>query len=181
MRYNPVMVVEQTQPQQNRISQQQFSTNHSSSMETSSHHQQSQDIIQQHQSPHLATIQQQQPKITSSPRPSILRKRDHEGSPLKASKNLTPVLSTMAATAAVQQHQQSLHNQQLHQQQISISPPPRPNSEGNDHSSGMENMFSFWFCDFSEGRQICLSFFYFLLNRILDTLGCKVRIWFFDF
>lgn len=123
------MVVEQTThpTQQNRNGgQPQFSSSSGSSID-SSHHQQlqhhSQEVIQQH----LATVvqqQHQQPKITSSPRPSILRKRDHEGSPLKASKNLTSVLSTMSA-AIVQQ------------QQLSISPPPRPNSAGNDHSSGI--------------------------------------------
>lgn len=138
MRYNPVMVVEQSQVQQTRGNQQFSSSNHSSSMETTTHFQQAQDIIQQqHQSPHLATVQHQQAKITSSPRPSILRKRDHEGSPLKASKNLTPMLSTMAA--AVQHHQQHLP------QQTSISPPPRPNSEGNDHSSGVYLIGLFWF------------------------------------
>lgn len=66
------------------------------------------------------------PKITSSPRPSILRKRDHEGSPLKAVKNLVPVLSSLS------QHQQ----QQQQLQQSPVSPPSRPDSRGNGHSSG---------------------------------------------
>lgn len=65
------------------------------------------------------TIHQSQiPKISSSPRPSILRKRDHEGSPLKAAKNLTTVLANLPP------------------QQTSVSPPPRPDSEGNRDSSG---------------------------------------------
>lgn len=34
-------------------------------------------------------------KPSASPRPSILRKRDNEGSPMKAQKNLTPVLASM--------------------------------------------------------------------------------------
>lgn len=68
--------------------------------------------------------QQQQPitKITSSPRPSILRKRDHEGSPLKAAKNLAPLLANLP--------------QQQQQQQPPVSPPSRPDSRGNGHSSG---------------------------------------------
>lgn len=62
--------------------------------------------------------QQHTPKMTSSPRPSILRKRDHEGSPLKAAKNLVPVLSNLSS------------------QQPPLSPPSRPDSRGNGHSSG---------------------------------------------
>ncbi|XP_057670955.1 histone deacetylase complex subunit SAP130-B isoform X1 [Diorhabda carinulata] len=61
-------------------------------------------------------------KITSSPRPSILRKRDHEGSPLKAAKNLVPILS-------------NLSSQQSHCLPPA-SPPSRPDSRGNGHSSG---------------------------------------------
>ncbi|GLG96005.1 Uncharacterized protein GBIM_02843 [Gryllus bimaculatus] len=37
-------------------------------------------------------------KPSASPRPSILRKRDNEGSPMKAQKNLTPILSSLGAT-----------------------------------------------------------------------------------
>ncbi|XP_063903312.1 histone deacetylase complex subunit SAP130 isoform X4 [Zophobas morio] len=92
MRFNPVMVVDQNRTQQ-------FA---------------SQSEINSEQS------QQSVPtKMTSSPRPSILRKRDHEGSPLKAAKNLTPVLTNLT--------QQPLP---------SISPPSRPDSRGNGHSSG---------------------------------------------
>lgn len=56
-------------------------------------------------------------KVTSSPRPSILRKREHDGSPMKASKNLAPVLANLV-------------------QQPPVSPPSRPDSRGNGHSSG---------------------------------------------
>lgn len=69
--------------------------------------------------------QQNMPKINSSPRPSILRKRDHEGSPLKAAKNLSTALSNLS-------HQQ----QQQQQNAAPISPPIRPDSRGNGHSSG---------------------------------------------
>ncbi|KAF5287736.1 hypothetical protein FQA39_LY15756 [Lamprigera yunnana] len=92
MRFNPVMVVDQ-----NRISQ--FA-------------QQQSDAISDHQP--LTTT-----KITSSPRPSILRKRDHEGSPLKAVKNLAPQLGILPI-----------------QTQAPISPPSRPDSGGNGNSSG---------------------------------------------
>lgn len=60
---------------------------------------------------------QHTPKMTSSPRPSILRKREHDGSPMKAAKNLMPVLSNVPTQAPV-------------------SPPSRPDSRGNGHSSG---------------------------------------------
>lgn len=39
-------------------------------------------------------------KPNASPRPSILRKRDNEGSPMKAQKNLTPLLQSMSSSAA---------------------------------------------------------------------------------
>ncbi|CAG9858712.1 unnamed protein product [Phyllotreta striolata] len=65
-------------------------------------------------------------KVSSSPRPSILRKRDHEGSPLKAAKNLVPVLSNLPA------QQSQMHIQPL----PPVSPPSRPDSRGNGHSSG---------------------------------------------
>ncbi|EFA03829.2 histone deacetylase complex subunit SAP130 [Tribolium castaneum] len=93
MRFNPVMVVDQNRTQQ-------FPT-------------QSAAELNSEQSQTVPT------KMTSSPRPSILRKRDHEGSPLKAAKNLTPVLTNLT--------QQPLP---------SISPPSRPDSRGNGHSSG---------------------------------------------
>jgi histone deacetylase complex subunit SAP130 len=92
MRFNPVMVVDQNRSQQ-------FSSQSEMNAEQS---------------------QQSLPtKMTSSPRPSILRKRDHDGSPLKAARNLTPVLTNLT--------QQPLP---------SISPPSRPDSRGNGHSSG---------------------------------------------
>lgn len=94
MRFNPIMVVEQTR------SQSQYSQE---SLQESSLSQQ------------LAPTPS---KMTSSPRPSILRKRDHEGSPLKATKNLAPVLASLV------------------QQPPPVSPPPRPDSRGNGHSSG---------------------------------------------
>lgn len=164
------MVVEQTPSPQNRVGQQQFPTNHSStSLETLSLHQQTQDIIQQqqhHQASHVIAAQHQLSKITSSPRPSILRKRDHEGSPMKASKNLIPILS---ATAAIQQ--QNVHNQQQQQhqqqQQMSVSPPPRPNSEGNDHSSGKKiqsTTFVIYVC-------VYMKFLIFIFRRQHDNFG----------
>ncbi|XP_022913567.1 histone deacetylase complex subunit SAP130 [Onthophagus taurus] len=54
-------------------------------------------------------------KLSSSSRPSILRKRDHEGSPLKSAKNLQTVLTSLA--------------------QQPSSPPSRPDSAGNGNSS----------------------------------------------
>ncbi|KAK9712395.1 Histone deacetylase complex subunit SAP130 C-terminus [Popillia japonica] len=68
MRFNPIMVVETSR------SQPQFT------QETAE---------QTHQTTPTPT------KLTSSPRPSILRKRDHEGSPLKSAKNLQTVLSSV--------------------------------------------------------------------------------------
>ncbi|KAK9510349.1 hypothetical protein O3M35_005153 [Rhynocoris fuscipes] len=51
-------------------------------------------------------------KQNTSPRPSILRKRDPpEGSPLKAQKNLTPVLASMASSSTLSSN-------------YSVSPPP---------------------------------------------------------
>lgn len=110
MRFNPLMVVEQ-----NRTSQ--FSSQTDAS--------DGQQSIQQTQTT----------KMTSSPRPSILRKRDYEGSLLKAAKNLTPVLANLAQ----QQQQQQQQHQQLQQQPQplpSVSPPSRPDSRENGHSSG---------------------------------------------
>lgn len=66
-------------------------------------------------------------QITSSPRPSILRKRDHEGSPLKAAKNLASALQTLG--------------QQTSQAPASPPSPPRPDSRGNGHSSGKFSRF----------------------------------------
>lgn len=66
-------------------------------------------------------------QITSSPRPSILRKRDHEGSPLKAAKNLASALQTLG--------------QQTLQAPASPPSPPRPDSRGNGHSSGKFSRF----------------------------------------
>ncbi|XP_075214063.1 uncharacterized protein LOC142320247 isoform X2 [Lycorma delicatula] len=57
-------------------------------------------------------------KTNASPRPSILRKRDSEGSPLKAQKNLTPLLSTLTVVPP----------------SSPPSPPKRPESRGNGGS-----------------------------------------------
>lgn len=83
-------------------------------------------------------------QITSSPRPTILRKRDHEGSPLKAAKNLTPVL------------QGTVSNQQ-HCVQAPASPPfiARPDSRGNGHSSGMLLLEKYGLHYISMGRFSC--------------------------
>lgn len=86
MRFNPIMVVETSR------SQPQFT------QETTE---------QTHQTTPTPT------KLTSSPRPSILRKRDHEGSPLKSAKNLQTVLSSVLS-----------------------QPPISPDSAGNGNSSG---------------------------------------------
>ncbi|KAJ9583258.1 hypothetical protein L9F63_022391 [Diploptera punctata] len=60
-------------------------------------------------------------KPNASPRPSILRKRDNEGSPMKAQKNLTPVLAALSSTSAP----------------APVSPPSprRPDSRGNGGNS----------------------------------------------
>uniref|UniRef100_A0AAR5PK97 Histone deacetylase complex subunit SAP130 C-terminal domain-containing protein n=1 Tax=Dendroctonus ponderosae TaxID=77166 RepID=A0AAR5PK97_DENPD len=112
MRISSVMVVEQARGQQQNSAQ--FQPISSS------------QTVPEHQVMAEQTQQQQpvQNKITSSPRPTILRKRDHEGSPLKAAKNLTPVLQGM--------------NQQQNCVQAPASPPflTRPDSRGNGHSSG---------------------------------------------
>ncbi|KAB0798587.1 hypothetical protein PPYR_09580 [Photinus pyralis] len=93
MRFNPIMVVDQ-----NRMTQ---------------FNQQAMEVSQEQNTQTPTT------KITSSPRPSILRKRDHEGSPLKAAKNLAPQLGILPI-----------------QPQAPISPPSRPDSGGNGNSSG---------------------------------------------
>nr|XP_023019504.1 histone deacetylase complex subunit SAP130-B [Leptinotarsa decemlineata] len=113
MRFNSVVVVEP-----NRSGQQQFQPSHANDQQQQLHHQ-VQDQVQQ----------SQPPKVVSSPRPSILRKRDHEGSPLKVAKNLIPVLANLPVQCSVSaaQVQSSL---------VSISPPLRPDSRGNGHSSG---------------------------------------------
>ncbi|XP_074030862.1 sin3A-associated protein 130 isoform X2 [Leptinotarsa decemlineata] len=112
MRFNSVVVVEP-----NRSGQQQFQPSHANDQQQLHH--QVQDQVQQ----------SQPPKVVSSPRPSILRKRDHEGSPLKVAKNLIPVLANLPVQCSVSaaQVQSSL---------VSISPPLRPDSRGNGHSSG---------------------------------------------
>ncbi|KAK5645713.1 hypothetical protein RI129_004177 [Pyrocoelia pectoralis] len=94
MRFNPVMVVDQ-----NRVSQ---------------FNQQTVEVSQEQHTQTPVT------KITSSPRPSILRKRDHEGSPLKAAKNLASQLGVLP----------------IQPQAAPISPPSRPDSGGNGNSSG---------------------------------------------
>ncbi|XP_069684282.1 histone deacetylase complex subunit SAP130-A-like isoform X1 [Periplaneta americana] len=57
-------------------------------------------------------------KPNASPRPSILRKRDNEGSPMKAQKNLAPVLAALSSGAPV-----------------SPPSPRRPDSRGNGGNS----------------------------------------------
>ncbi|XP_066157431.1 histone deacetylase complex subunit SAP130 [Euwallacea fornicatus] len=81
-----------------------------------------QPLAEQQQS--HSQLSQVQNKINSSPRPSILRKRDHEGSPLKAAKNLS-------SAALLQGASQELPSQ------APSSPlsPPRPDSRENGHSS----------------------------------------------
>ncbi|CAH0392825.1 unnamed protein product [Bemisia tabaci] len=69
-------------------------------------------------------------KQNASPRPSILRKRETDGSPLKAQKNLTPILASFGVTTPAQ-NRDSRDNRDL------TSPPPspkRPDSGGQ--SSG---------------------------------------------
>lgn len=135
MRFNSVMVVEQSRGQQpsaqfQPIAVSQAAPEHPVLMEASQHQQSQQQISQT------------QNKITSSPRPSILRKRDHEGSPLKAAKNLTPVLQGS--------------NQPPPSQSLPSPPsPPRPDSRGNGHSSGM--------FDLKQLREVVTYFFH--LNR----------------
>ncbi|XP_030751138.1 histone deacetylase complex subunit SAP130 [Sitophilus oryzae] len=104
MRFNSVMVVEQ-----------------SGAAQTTHFQPVSAQAVTEHLE--ISHSQPSQSKVTSSPRPSILRKRDHEGSPLKAAKNLTPALQNLAQHAAAQVP-------------ASPSPPPRPDSRGNGHSSG---------------------------------------------
>lgn len=93
IQFNPVMVVEQKRAQQfveNQLVQQSPTSEHVNPL------------------PSIG-------KVTSSPRPSILRKRDNEGSPLKAAKNLAPVLANLSSAP--------------------ISPPSRPESRGNGNQS----------------------------------------------
>ncbi|CAH1976240.1 unnamed protein product [Acanthoscelides obtectus] len=121
IRFNPMMVVEQTQQPQRPSSQPppQSQTTFQQSFQASTVDQQSMSNAAAE-----AMLQQQAAltKVTSSPRPSILRKRDHEGTPLKAAKNLQPMLATLPSA----------------QQQVAppLSPPSRPDSRGNGHSSG---------------------------------------------
>ncbi|KAG5883158.1 hypothetical protein JTB14_033409 [Gonioctena quinquepunctata] len=108
MRFNSVMVVDP-----NRSSQQQFQPTHSSDQQLH----QIQEQVQQ----------SLPPKVASSPRPSILRKRDHDGSPMKVAKNLIPVLANMPVQSPLPAQVQSM---------APASPPSRPESRGNGHSSG---------------------------------------------
>ncbi|KAE8742291.1 hypothetical protein FOCC_FOCC012170 [Frankliniella occidentalis] len=70
-------------------------------------------------------------KLNASPRPSILRKRDNEGSPMKAAKNLTPLLQSMSSVnpIPVASLPSSVHPPSP------PSPPKRPDS-GGPQSSG---------------------------------------------
>ncbi|XP_060516637.1 histone deacetylase complex subunit SAP130 isoform X2 [Cylas formicarius] len=111
-RFSSVVMVEQNRIQQSSQFQ---SASNQSTLESQGFSDIPQQTPQQHH-------QQSQIKVTSSPRPSILRKRDHEGSPLKAAKNLTPVLQTFGQQSSIQGP---------------LSPqPPRPDSRDNGHSSG---------------------------------------------
>lgn len=116
LRYNSVMVVEPNRNNPQQIQQSQISDQQ--------HSAQVPEQIQQQAHP-ISAI-----KMSSSPRPSILRKRDHEGSPLKAAKNLVPVLANLPS----QQSQLGIHQQV--RPLPSVSPPSRPDSRGNGHSSG---------------------------------------------
>nr|CAI5827699.1 unnamed protein product [Callosobruchus analis] len=121
LRFNPMMVVEQSQqpqrpssqpPAQSQTFQQTFQASAGVGVDPQPLANAAETLLQQ----------QAAPKTTSSPRPSILRKRDHEGAPLKAAKNLQPVLATIPSAQQ--------------QQQPPLSPPSRPDSRGNGHSSG---------------------------------------------
>ncbi|PSN40505.1 hypothetical protein C0J52_05248 [Blattella germanica] len=100
VRFNPVMVVDST-----RTSMPSFVT---------------EGTVVQAEGSVLAQSSQMQPtsKPNASPRPSILRKRDNEGSPLKAQKNLAPVLAALSSGAPV-----------------SPPSPRRPDSRGNGGNS----------------------------------------------
>uniref|UniRef100_A0A6P7F1A4 Histone deacetylase complex subunit SAP130-A n=1 Tax=Diabrotica virgifera virgifera TaxID=50390 RepID=A0A6P7F1A4_DIAVI len=116
MRLNSVMVVDQSRGS---------SQIHSQVTEQQQPPQQITEQIQQQLHPVATT------KISSSPRPSILRKRDHEGSPLKAAKNLVPILASLPSQPQVGSQ---AHN--LPPNMPPASPPSRPDSRGNGHSSG---------------------------------------------
>nr|CAI5827700.1 unnamed protein product [Callosobruchus analis] len=118
LRFNPMMVVEQSQqpqrpssqpPAQSQTFQQTFQASAGVGVDPQPLANAAETLLQQ----------QAAPKTTSSPRPSILRKRDHEGAPLKAAKNLQPVLATIPSAQQ--------------QQQPPLSPPSRPDSRGNGH------------------------------------------------
>ncbi|XP_050309445.1 histone deacetylase complex subunit SAP130-A [Anthonomus grandis grandis] len=114
VRLNSVMVVEQSRGQQLST---QFQPIAASQAANEQHRSGNIDTAQHHNS------QMTQNKMNSSPRPSILRKRDHEGSPLKAAKNLIPTL-------------QNSSQQQVPHPLASPPSPPRPDSRGNGHTSG---------------------------------------------
>lgn len=86
IQFNPVMVVEQKRPNTQFLD---TGNSPSSGLLQQSTLQQPQQ--QQDQGNALPSIG----KVTSSPRPSILRKRDNEGSTLKAAKNLAPLLASL--------------------------------------------------------------------------------------
>lgn len=114
VRFNPVMVVEQS-----RGGAQQFA------------HQPPQQAQQPQQQAELEPVTAAA-KMTQSPRPSILRKRDHDGIPLKAAKNLNSSFVPAAVPAAIPARPLRT---------ASSSPPPRPDSRDNGNSSGA---FSCW-------------------------------------
>lgn len=100
VRFNPVVVVDH-----NRSSVHSYVANEGSS------------VVQPTESPSGGGQNQTQPtlKQNASPRPSILRKRDTEGTPVKAQKNLTPLLSSLSVSTP----------------SSPPSPPKRPESRGN--------------------------------------------------
>lgn len=103
VRFNPVMVVD---PARNSVPV------HSSFV--------TEGTLVQTEGSVLGQSSQMQPasKPNASPRPSILRKRDNEGSPLKAQKNLAPVLAALNSGAPA-----------------SPPSPRRPDSRGNGGNS----------------------------------------------
>lgn len=88
IQFNPVMVVEQKRPSTQFLD----SGNSPSGLLP-------QSTLQQEQGNALPSIG----KVTSSPRPSILRKRDNEGSTLKAAKNLAPLLASLQPESPILQ------------------------------------------------------------------------------
>ncbi|KAK6619097.1 hypothetical protein RUM44_003479 [Polyplax serrata] len=92
-------------------------------------------------------------KLNSSPRPSILRKRDNEASPAKATKNLTPILSSASVSRSASPSPPSLHvdtNQQSNDHgpssngstTISATSSPGPDDPGENIMPVIKTEFS---------------------------------------